>query len=274
MTTNSSTTPRVSIIVSTYNWPQALELVLKSMLVQTFRPHEIIVADDGSREETKSLIAEIRKGSDIPIIHVWQEDEGFRLAKIRNKAIAKASGEYIIQIDGDCILGRHFVEDHLTIVKPNRFLCGRRILLDERMTAKTLETKRLHLWEGLIPPSFRDFYNTLRSRLMRKAFAKFYGKKGLSHVIGCNMSFWRSDLLAINGYNEAYEGWGAEDDDLVIRLLKNGVEKACVKGGGTVYHLHHGAYSQERVDANRKLLQKQMESVVCRVELGVDQYLP
>lgn len=92
--------PDISLLVTTYNWPQALELVLKSALCQTIPPDEIVVADDGSREETKTLIDSIRESTSIPIIHVWQEDKGFRAAKIRNKAIARCTKDYIVQIDG------------------------------------------------------------------------------------------------------------------------------------------------------------------------------
>lgn len=268
---NSS--PKVSVIISTYNWTEALYVVVRSFFVQTYPLHEIIIADDGSREDTRDMIELLRTQSPVPIVHVWQEDDGYRKAKITNKAIAKATGDYLVLVDGDCIVKRHFVADHLSIAKPNGFVCGRRILLTPEMSEKTLAAKRLIPWEGVLPPSFRIFSNTMRSRIIRKLFAKFYGKKGVSHALGCNLSFWRDDLIKVNGYNEAYEGWGAEDFDIIIRLLKCGVEKSCLKGGGAVYHLHHASFSTERLDINTKLLEEQMASTSYRAELGVDQYL-
>ena len=99
-----------SLILATYNWKEALELVLMSVMRQSVKPFEVIIADDGSREDTKALIDEYRKKFDIPLIHVWHEDKGFRLSEIRNKAIKQARGNYIIQIDGDTILHKDFVK--------------------------------------------------------------------------------------------------------------------------------------------------------------------
>ncbi|MDO4771726.1 glycosyltransferase family 2 protein [Porphyromonas sp.] len=265
--------PGVSLLISTYNWPQALELVLKSALRQTVLPDEIVIADDGSREDTKALIDSIRETTTLPVIHVWQEDKGFRAAKIRNKAIARCSKDYIVQIDGDCILERHFIQDHLSLAKENRFLCGRRVYLDPKATETTLRKRSLCLWHHPLSISYRSYLNNIRSGVMRRAFAKFYGKGALDYISGCNMSYWRKDVLAVNGYNEVYEGWGAEDDDLVVRLYNLGVEKCCIKGGAVLYHLEHAYNSQDRLGINRELLKKQIEKGTYRIEQGVSQYL-
>jgi glycosyltransferase involved in cell wall biosynthesis len=114
--------PTCTLIISTYNWPKALNLVLLSVLNQRQLPTEIVIADDGSKEETKNLIDSYRDKLSIPIKHVWHEDVGFRLAKIRNKAIATALGDYIIQIDGDVILHPYFIKDHLDFAKKIHWL--------------------------------------------------------------------------------------------------------------------------------------------------------
>lgn len=265
--------PDISLLVTTYNWSQALELVLKSALCQTIPPDEIVIADDGSREETKTLIDSIRESTSIPIVHVWQEDKGFRAAKIRNKAIARCTKDYIVQIDGDCILERHFIQDHLSLLKENRFLCGRRVYLDPKATETTLSRKKLSLWTHPSSIDYRSYLNNIRSNTMRQLFAKYYGRGVLDYISGCNMSYWRKDILAINGYNEAYEGWGAEDDDVVVRLFNMGVEKCCIKGGAVQYHLEHTYNSQDRLQINRELLRKQLEKGTYRIEKGVSQYL-
>ena len=95
---------RLTLVNTTYNWSESLELVLKSIENQTIVPEEVVIADDGSAVETKEIIGKFQKDSDLNIIHSWQEDIGFRAAKARNKAIAKSSGDYIILIDGDIIL--------------------------------------------------------------------------------------------------------------------------------------------------------------------------
>ena len=132
MASNIST----SLIISTYNRSDALELCVKSVLRQSLLPDEIIIADDGSKEDTGELIHQLAASSEVPIIHVWHEDLGFRLASIRNKAIAKASKEYIIQIDGDIVLHKDFVKDHVRFAKKGSFVTGSRVLIREGLTRK------------------------------------------------------------------------------------------------------------------------------------------
>lgn len=116
----------VSLIISTYNFPKALDICLQSVLQQSVLPDEVLIADDGSREETKKVVEKFQKQLPVPMIHVWHEDNGFRLTVIRNKAIAKASKDYIIQIDGDIILNRHFIKDHKRFARKNSFVSGSR----------------------------------------------------------------------------------------------------------------------------------------------------
>ena len=126
---------KISVIVTTYNRPDALKKVVLGLLSQTKSPHEIIIADDGSSRETQHLINELTASSDLcPIIHVWQEDKGFRAAKIRNLAIKKTTGKYIISLDGDCIPERHFIEDHLKLAKEGFFFQGKRVLVGKKFS--------------------------------------------------------------------------------------------------------------------------------------------
>ena len=127
---------KTSLIISTYNWPEALDLCLQSSLHQVIPPDEILIADDGSDERTAKLVAQYADTAPIPIIHVWHEDNGFRLGSIRNKAIARASGDYIIQIDGDVILPPRFIQDHLSVAHPRRFVSGSRVLLGAEYSAQ------------------------------------------------------------------------------------------------------------------------------------------
>ena len=119
----------VSLMISTYNWKEALSLCLYSVFAQTVKPCEILIADDGSRDDTKQLIDKMRTKTDIPIVHVWHEDKGFRLSAIRNRSIERAKGDYIIQIDGDILLDKHFIADHLELAEKGYFVCGSRVHL-------------------------------------------------------------------------------------------------------------------------------------------------
>lgn len=115
---------KVTLLIITYNWPEALRMVLESAMHQSKMPDEIVIGDDGSTAETKQLIDSYAKSSPVPVVHVWQEDKGFRRTVILNKAIAKATGDYIIQVDGDVILDSHFVADHLEVAQEGCFVCG------------------------------------------------------------------------------------------------------------------------------------------------------
>ena len=126
----------VSLIISTYNRPDALSVCLDSVFKQKVLPDEIIVGDDGSRSDTRKLIERMQQLSPVPLIHVWHEDKGFRLAMMRNKAVAKASGQYIIQIDGDVMLHPLFVADHIRLSRPGYYLKGGRCNIERQLTDK------------------------------------------------------------------------------------------------------------------------------------------
>lgn len=128
----------VSLIISTYNSPKALDLCLMSVLQQSVLPDEVLIADDGSNEETRKIVEEFKKQSTVPVIHVWHEDNGFRLTVIRNKAIAKASMDYIIQIDGDIILNHHFIKDHKRFARKNSFVSGSRLNIQSELSKKLI----------------------------------------------------------------------------------------------------------------------------------------
>ncbi len=244
----------VSLLISTYNWKEALSLCLYSAFAQTVKPDEILIADDGSREDTRELIEEMRKKTDIPIVHVWHEDKGFRLSAIRNLAIRQAKSEYIIQIDGDIILERHFIADHLELAEPDCFVCGSRVLLGYFYTEHLLKAKDMQ--PSLLRQDFGYILNAFRSKILRQYLAKRYAKHRMNSVRGCNMAFWKKDLLRVNGYNEELEMWGQEDVEISYRLLYAGLSKKQLKMGGVQFHLFHKQASRENLAFHEKILKQ------------------
>lgn len=132
---------KITLLVSTYNRPDALSVSLDSMRYQTLMPDEIVIADDGSTEDTRETIEEIKKTFPIPIIHVWQEDKGFRKTKILNKAVAKSTGDYIIEIDGDAFAHPHFIEDHMRLAQKGIYVKGGRVNLNEQLTEEVCKSR-------------------------------------------------------------------------------------------------------------------------------------
>ena len=247
----------VALIISTYNWPQALKQTLNSAVNQTIQPNEILIADDGSDERTANLIQQFKTNHPkLNIKHVWHEDNGFRLAAIRNKAISMAQSDYIIQIDGDIILDQYFIADHLSIKAVGYFVTGSRLLLGKKITAVLLASEKVNFaalrWQG------KNFFNTLRIPFFMRLLQNHYKTKGkhLDYVKGCNMAFWKSDLYLVNGYDESFIGWGREDSDICIRLIHAGVQKKFIKFCAVQYHLHHPLASRDQIEANDVLIEQ------------------
>lgn len=246
----------VTILISTYNWVDALKRVLEGVERQTIVPDEIVIADDGSGEETVKFVREYAKTSPIPVCHVWHEDKGFRKSKILNKAVAVGKCDYIIEIDGDVIPERHFVEDHINAARRGYFVCGGRVMLRE---------------DGSISPS--HYFNCIRSKILRTMVMRLCDSFNVKYIKGCNMAFWRDDYIAVNGYDEAMEGWGSEDHEYAARLYFSGVKYHRLKFGGILYHILHNVASRENAEKNREFFRKVWQERRTWTENGVNKYL-
>ena len=259
---------KISLIISTYNRPEALRLSLMSAKVQTRIPDEVIIADDGSKEETGELIHQLATTSVVPIIHVWHEDLGFRLATIRNKAIVKATKEYIIQIDGDIVLHKDFVKDHVRFAQKGSFVTGSRVLIREALTKKMLAEKNC-----VISIHDKGTKNTINGVHLPwlSPLLQHYRQWDISYSRGCNMAFWKEDLLKVNGYNEAITGWGSEDHELVCRLINSGVRKRTIKFAGIVFHLYHELHGTDNLSNNRSILSDTKTQKLTWCEKGIIQ---
>lgn len=265
--------PTCSLLISTYNWPEALGLCLQSILSQTVKPDEIIICDDGSGEATAQVIDAFRNQTTIPVVHVWQEDEGFQLARIRNKGFAKARYDYLIQIDGDLVLQRHFISDHLRFARKGFFTTGSRVLLSSETTKALIGHQSIDIKKYSVGD--RNLFNGLHLPFLQPVFASTYKNSGKHtfYVKGCNMAFWKADLLKVNGYNENFTGWGREDSELAIRLINSGIRKRFLKFGGIAFHLYHNEASREMEETNTRMMEDAVRNKVTRTDKGLEQYL-
>jgi glycosyltransferase involved in cell wall biosynthesis len=261
-----------SLIISTYNWPQALSLCLQSVRNQKVLPKEVIIADDGSSEETANLLKNLQKDFPVPLKHVWHADEGFRAAAIRNKAIALCSQDYIIQIDGDIMIHSRFIKDHLEMRRPGHFVVGSRVMLSQEETAR------------LIKQGFADLkrlggkklaFNGLRNRFLRNLLANVYKTKGRHkfYAKGANIAFYKADIVRVNGYNEAFIGWGSEDREVAIRLINAGVKKLSIKMGAVCYHLYHKINERHNELRNEDLMYEAIHKQLVWANDGLNKYL-
>lgn len=258
----------VSLVVTTYNWKDALEMVLRSIIQQKTLPNEVIIADDGSRNDTKLLIESYQKNFPVPLIHCWHEDKGFRAAAIRNKAIHTAKGEYIILTDGDIVLGKSFIQDHKRIAQTNYLIQGSRVLLSENTTKKYIADKNIRF--SFFTKGIKNHLNTLSIPILSFLFSQNRG--GHTNVRSCNMACWKKDIVKVNGFNEDFVGWGREDSEFVIRMYNAGLKRKNLKFGGVAFHLYHPENSRALLDKNNDLMNKSMEEKISYCPNGLNKY--
>jgi glycosyltransferase involved in cell wall biosynthesis len=241
---------KLSIIVTTYNWPEALRLTLLSIAEQSSTPSEVIVADDGSGPKTAKAVIEVLGGSNLNWCHVSHEHKGVRQSRIKNLAVSHSKYPYLIFVDQDTVLHPEFVADHLSMAREGVFLQGKRSLLPDSYTKKILADGRFRppaLWSmGL-----GNRKNILRTPVLGRLLAR--PKKFHTALRGCNLSMFKSDFLRVDGFDEAYDqSWGREDSDFCYRLFHAGVQMKFLWFMALQYHLYHGSTSnwdRERLDS-------------------------
>lgn len=263
-------TPRSSsLLIATYNWPEALGVVLASVRGQRTLPTEVLIADDGSRDDTRELVARETSSFPVPLRHVWHEDAGFRLGTIRNKAMAAARGEYLIQLDGDLVLHREFVASHLAFARRGSYVQGSRAMLDEARTAECLRAGRIvtSAWSRGVRNRINAVHLPWMSGFVRGP------TDPIRRTRGCNMAFWRDDIIRVNGYNEEIEGWGREDSELAARLQNSDIVRRNLKFAAVAWHLHHTTRSQASLDVNHAIFERTLRERLIRSIRGIDQWL-
>ena len=270
--------PELSVIVTTYNRPDALRKVLESLARCAEGYFEVVVADDGSTEETRDVILGMRDCVQYGLLHVWQPDLGFRAGASRNRAAEFCSAPYIVFLDGDCVVAADFVANHLSFARTKCLVGGHRILLGPELTNAILRSEL----------SIADLDNSSLGRWLwrrcngevTKVSALFdprpriwpsHSPKRWRGVKSANVGLWRDDLLAVNGFDESFRGWGYEDSDLVIRLIRNGIARIDARHRCIVYHLWHRENDRTREQENLQRLQVSHRRPI-RCEQGADQY--
>tara|TARA_R110002124_G_scaffold253042_1_gene418430 strand:+ start:2016 stop:2750 length:735 start_codon:yes stop_codon:yes gene_type:complete len=243
-------------------------LVLKSLKNQTVLPDEVIIADDGSTDETKLLIENFKKESTFPVSHVWHEDVGFTKAIILNKAIAKTEGDYIIQVDGDCIMHSNFIEDHLTFASKNCYLYGSRVNIQKPYLDALYKNQQVQFspFSKGIKKRTRAIYSPFLSQFYKSNHQ--FSKK----FRGCNTSYFKSDFIEVNGYNEDFKGWGREDSELALRFFNKGLKSRRLRYRGIVYHIYHHEKSKSRLELNNNIELTTIKEKLTWTANGVDKY--
>lgn len=256
----------IGLIISTYNWPEALAACLRSVAAQKRMPDTIIVADDGSETPTGDCIVGFSR---LPIKHVWHEDLGFRLAGIRNKAIAACNCDYIISLDGDMLLHPAFVADHEALLQKRCFRQGSRIPMSAQLSASILNERRP--CPTVFSSGTTRRYKALRQLWLARLLAGT--SSDAMSVRGCHQAFWREDLIRVNGFNEAMCGWGREDNEIGSRLINAGILRRNILQAAVAFHLYHEERSRNGVSENDHILEHTRSEHLTRCKNGLDQWL-
>jgi glycosyltransferase involved in cell wall biosynthesis len=254
----------VSLIISTYNRPEALAKVLAGVALQMRLPTEILIADDGSTESTRILIEQWKGKARVPVNHVWHQDEGFRKTIILNKAINASRGEYVVFLDGDCVPHSRFIGDHEILAERGFWVQGRRCFVKSEYVDQFDPSTTL-AWQWLLLGRITGAFKAIRlpSPIVRRGTEQ----RG---IIGCNMAMWREDLVAVNGFDEGYTGWGiGEDSDICSRLYHLGRPRKFVYGHAIIYHLNHPPLSRDKFRDNTSRLQETLRLKKVRCERGL-----
>ncbi len=248
----------ISIIVTTYEREDALDAVLRSLAAQTDRGFEVLVADDGSGLGTAVLVESWKARIGVPLAHVWQEKHGFRAGEIRNRAVLAGQGRYCVFLDGDCVARPDFVAAHRRLAEPGWFVAGNRALLSRRFTETLLrdgiaaESWSRRQWLGArLRGGINRFAPLMRLHLgpLRKLRAGTW-----TAVRSCNFGAWRTDLDRVCGFDASFSGWGREDSDLALRLVRAGVRRKDGEFATGVLHLWHPVASRAHLSDNDRML--------------------
>ena len=265
----------ISVILSTYNNPEWLQKVLWGFECQTHKDFDIVIADDGSAEETKKLIEDFQQNSPLTIKHCWHQDNGFQKCQILNIATVESPGDYLIFTDGDCIPCPDFIATHAAHAEPGYFIsggyCKLPIELSTRITKEDLTSGRAFQTSWLKRHGLKSFSSNLKLGLgsfASKVADRLTPTKPTWN--GCNASTWKSDILRVNGHNEEMQ-YGGEDREMGERLLNLGLKPKQLRHRAVLIHLDHarGYVNQEALDKNMKIRKETIHTKATWTEYGI-----
>jgi glycosyltransferase involved in cell wall biosynthesis len=269
------TPTKTAVVVLTYNRPDALLTVLRSLALQCGSAHEVWIADDGSRPET---LIELKSGLPkfaCPVHHVWHPDVGFTAARARNLAAARSSADYLIFLDGDCVPNKSFLRQHARLSCSNSYVNGSRVLLSERLSQRFMAQQvdpvhvGLNQWVAwrVAGDSNKLLHAAISWQGPRFATRQFVWKG----IRSCNLGLWATDFRAVNGFDETFSGWGHEDADLVLRLHNLGCSRINGFLATEVFHLWHAEQKRDNEASNRQRVLQRVQQKSVMAERGMAQ---
>jgi GT2 family glycosyltransferase len=262
---------RIALVVTTYERPGALALVLASALTQSRPPDLLVVADDGSGAATRTLVAAVARQAPFPVLHAWQPHAGWGVCRARNAAVARADADDVISVDGDMLLEEDFIADHARHARRGCWVQGCRLPLSPEATGRLIAVGPPAMRPGRRDTDWRHWPQAMRLPWLAGPLRR--GANAWLAVKGCNQGFWRDDLVRVNGWDESLRGWGPEDKELCARLVNAGVARSSLAFGALAWHLHHPPADRSQAARGQELLARTLRERRTRCERGLDAHL-
>lgn len=243
---NIKITPKVSLLICFYNNIPLFDLMMTSIEQQTFKEFEVILCDDGSKPNVVEHIHHYMKQNSFPMQHLWHKDDGWRKVELLNKALASCSSDYVITIDQDCLPHPEFIREHFENREANTALSGRRVELSPFLTQLVTPERirshflQLHYWWMFFVLFFIKDNQWDKGLYIRNSFLRKIFNRKPRALVGCNMSYFKSDMIKINGYDMSQKvPCGAEDSDVEVRMRHAGIQIKPICNAAVQYHLYH-----------------------------------
>jgi glycosyltransferase involved in cell wall biosynthesis len=269
-------TQTLSVVITTYNRPDALAAVLAACFLQDDKNFEIIIADDGSTANTRDCVTRLAAGAPVPVNYVWQPDDGFRAAMARNRGTLAATGDYIIFLDGDCVPQRDFISRHRALAQQGFLVSGSRILLGQALTERALrdgiDVAGLSIAQRLRLRLAGEMNKFLQTVVRWPDVGRVRRKFSWRRIKSCNLGVWKADLMAVNGFDESFTGWGHEDSDLVVRLFHAGVLRKDGAMATEVLHLWHAEAERDQASSNRRTVLERAANGTTQASVGLREH--
>lgn len=268
-------TPPVSVVITTYNRSDALLAVLQGLCLQTDPHFEVIVADDGSREEHQRAIQNSQQARALKAVHVWHPDVGFTASRVRNLGVAASVGDYLVFLDGDCVPEVDFIARHRQLAQAGHFVNGSRVLLSPDLTQQVIAGRERicgrSAWFWL--RQRLQGHASKLSGLLRLPDGNYRTRRAFSWkgIRSCNMGIWRTDYVRVNGFDESFVGWGHEDADIVLRLHNSGVARKNGFCATEVFHLWHKEAARDQESQNARTVRERAKTTVTQPVRGLSQ---
>ncbi len=235
-----------SLIITTYNWPESLKVTLDSVIKQSTRTMEVIVADDGSGPDTTRAVKKVLGPSELKWFHVRHNDSGIRQARIKNLGVKYSQNPYLIFIDHDVPLHPDFIADHLAAAEEGVFLQGKRVFLPEGFTREILRKGTFVLPSAFLP-GLENWKNMFRLPRLGRLLSR--PKRFQTSLRGCNLSMHKADFLKVDGFDETFDQlWGREDSDICYRLFHQGLRIKNLWFSALQFHLNHRVIKRRQKD--------------------------